>query len=147
MSEGTAPAWQVRDIQRQGLLIDLVTKILAEEERRTEVEQQMIIWTLELASFLAALLSAKAVGTETSFTSRFDNDLLHFFDVHILTSIETFSRSQEEADLMYLRLAEKLIDMGGYQLQAALSRQELFQPKLIFGVEDRTQEIPLPREQ
>ncbi|MEJ0021761.1 MAG: hypothetical protein WDN47_04265 [Candidatus Doudnabacteria bacterium] len=138
MSEGTAPAWQVRDMQRQKLLEKLFDNILE--------ANQPDAWIMGLASFLVALLSAKEASAQPGFTARLDEDMLHFFDAYISTAIEPFARSQEEKDVLYLRLAEKLLESGGSKITAELSKQEMMNPKLIFGVEDRTEEIPIPDE-
>jgi hypothetical protein len=59
-----------------------------------------------------------------------------------LDGIRRFQRSEKEGKSLLAELLEWIVDEIARPYHSALHEQEMRQPKLIYGVEDRTEEIP-----
>jgi len=138
---GKAPAWQVREMQRQQLLERLMQQIIRQEDA---------IGLEDLHEALLFLLQMELKYSRVWVSVHFDLSLIRtevkqkvcnlFGEME--DEVKKFSRSQEEGKGIYAKLFEWVASEIVRPYHAALHTQELHEPKKIYGIEDRTAEIP-----
>jgi hypothetical protein len=136
---GTAPAWQVRDMQRNKVIADFKRMVLdAEDHTDAAPLHRAMLYTL-----------LQIVAGEKMLDLRMTNDIpAHSrglgagLAMNLYAAVEKFQRSEAEGRML---LAEGIVWLAGEiarPFRAALSSQELMDPKTIYGVEDRTTDVP-----
>lgn len=141
MSTGTGPAWQVRESARQKLVERIQQKIISLEDQ---------IGRTNLLRLLLHIIDKELTFGQVSINNReFENVpsghkglVLELFS-EISELIRQFQRSETEGDVIHAKLFEWTASEIVRKYHSRLQTQEMHYPKLIYGVEDRTEEVPL----
>lgn len=140
MSKGTAPAWQIRKMQRQKLLKEIQRKIAGTAE---EFEIEWDLYRLLIRLFDTALVGSPIVKDLWDIPKEVHDIALLVFGQSRL-AIQSFERSRQEG----LALTAKLLEWTAGQVVAvhhkALRNEEFAHPRLIYGTERATDEVPIP---
>jgi len=143
MSNGTAPAWQVREMQRQKLLEEIKQKIIHREDDFAEHNLFNLYWTLSYLFYSQLQRSGKGLGYDDLSKSAWANErIASLLFSEVLEEINKFQRSGEEGRALLGEFLEWAANEIARPHYSALGTQEVDQPKIIYGVEDRTEEIP-----
>lgn len=139
----TGPAWQVRESARQNLLDGLKQKIIRKEDDFAEHNLFNLYWTLSYLIFSELQYSEKGIGYGDLSRSGWANErsASRLF-AEVLEEINKFQRSREEKHALLAELLEWTASEIAQPYYSALGTQEVDEPKLIYGVEDRTEEVP-----
>lgn len=141
---GTAPAWQVRESQRQRLLEEIKRKII---DLENEIERDKLNWFL-LYTLEGKLRRPKKMafppetilvipGWPREHTTR----ARKLFLVGIEGAVNTFKRSEEEGSALFAKLFEWVAQGIVHSYSFGLRRQETENPTLILGTACATDEI------
>lgn len=137
----TAPAWQVREHQRQKLLEKLHQKVIAQLDN---------FKTIDLFRVLLFLLDKKLATLEISISasdfpeiSWATREIVFGLFCEMSQKIGDFQRSEEEGHALLAMLFQWVADNLANPHHAALQTQELCKPELIYGTERATDEVPL----
>ena len=143
MSNGTAPAWQVRDMQRQKLLEGIKQKIIRREDDFAEHNLFNLYWTLSYLIYSQLQRSEKGLSYDDLSRSAWSNERLSsFLFSEVLKEIDEFQRSEKESRALLGELLEWVAGEIALPYYSELGTQEVDEPKIIYGVEDRMEEIP-----
>lgn len=137
---GTAPAWQVREMQRQYLLNDLKTRLFEQEEvyGKTSVHRVLLLVLERELSIRRAFLES----SDLSDIEWGEKDALFRFYIRLDQTIRKFERCPEEGQLLRAELFKYVAHQIASPPSMALQRIEMDHSKMLYGVEDRTEEIP-----
>lgn len=140
MGNGTGPAWQVRESARGQFLENIKRKIIDMEEDIGRVNIHRIL----LRFIEKELISGRAsINTREFGNIPQDHQALVFgLFLEISASVRTFQRTETEGDAILAKLFIWIASEIAQPYASALQTQEMNYPKKIYGVEDRTQEIP-----
>lgn len=139
----TGPAWQVRESARQKLLEGIQQKIIGRED-------DFVTYNFNLYGELFSLLERKLTllkngidgdgGAPVSIWE--DGKKVHNLFSEIVTEVVEFQRSKEEGNALLAKLLEWVAGEIARPFYSTLQTQEFHHPKLIYGIEDRTKEVP-----
>lgn len=139
----TGPAWQVRESARQELLKGVQRKIVRREDDFAEHNLFNLYWTLSYLLYSQLRRSDKGVGYNDLSRSGWANErLASCLFSEVLKEVEEFQRSKEEGRALLGELLEWAVNEIVQPHYSALGTQEVDEPKIIYGIEDRTEEIP-----
>ncbi|MFZ3044246.1 MAG: hypothetical protein WA058_04050 [Minisyncoccia bacterium] len=143
----TAPAWQVRESQRQKLLEGFKQKIIGYEDSFPGGYLYKILLGLsqeQIANYHPWMMTGPVAFL-----------VLDMPDVHlearekiaalfreIRDGVRQFERSEEEGRALLAKLFEWMAGEIARPYHSALQHQEIRNPKLVYGVERATDEIP-----
>lgn len=142
MSKGTAPAWQVRDMQRHKLLEGLQGRMSAEAER-FPIEwdlYRVLIRLLDTLLFEGSITTPKDLA---GIPQEVHNSALGLLR-EILQDIDRFKRSAPEGRALMAQLLEYAVERLTDARYEALRNDEFAHPKLIFGTDRATDDMPIP---
>jgi hypothetical protein len=142
MARDIAQTWQARQIQRQMFVNRIVDDVLVWGKRSMPGSTKYI---LEMSFLISGQLIERKSVPESINRAKFSTQLVNFFDNYIQGPLENFSRSEEEADVLRSEIAQKLLEIAGYDIRTRLKEQEFLNPSLIFGSTDRIKEIKVDR--
>lgn len=144
MSKGTAPAWQVRDMERQKLLENIQRQLdNAELGPKHESDVFRLIMTMVPEMMSDNRMTVGASGTLPSIPwerRKRVHDLLWSIDA----SIENFKRSDDEGKALWAKVLEWSVRIFTARYHRALNTQEMLEPMLIFGTAKSTDKVPIP---
>lgn len=141
MKRATGPAWQVRESARQELLKGVQRKIVRREDD---------LGRLNLYRIFLHLLNGQLTFSQSGISANDLSDIpwenreqaLRFF-CKVLDEIAEFQRSEEEGHALLAKLLEWVAGEIARPCYSALQKQEIVNPKLVYGVENATDEVPL----
>ena len=139
----TGPAWQVRETARQKLLEGIKQKIIRREDDFAEHNLFNLYWTLSYLFYSQIQFSHGGIGYVDLSKSGWANERLTFqLFSEVLKEVKEFQRSEEEGRALLGELLEWAANEIARPHYSALGTQEVDEPKIIYGVEDRNEEIP-----
>jgi hypothetical protein len=142
MTQGKAPAWQAREMERQNFL-ENIERQLNDAERSFKHESDVYQLVMLI---VPQMLSDGRVSQSTLPSIPWERckqvyDLLMTIDA----SIEQFKRSDDEGKALWAKVLEWSARgfTSGYHRK--LNTQEMLEPMLIFGTTRSTDEVPIPQ--
>jgi hypothetical protein len=145
MSNGTAPAWQVRESERQQLLGGIQQEIINLED---EVGRDKLHWFL-LHTLAEKLRRPENIafppgsillipGWPREHTAR----VRKLFLIGIEGAVNNFKRTEEEGSALFAKLFEWVAKGIVHSYSFDLRKQEIENPMIIYGTACATDEIP-----
>lgn len=143
MSKGTAPAWQVRDMERQKLLENIQRQLDgAELGPKHESDVFRLVMTM-VPEMLADNRMTPGMLPSIPWERRKQvQDLLWSIDA----SIENFKRSDDEGRALWAKVLEWSVRAFIARYHRALNTQEMLEPMLIFGTTKSTDKVSIPED-
>lgn len=131
-------AWEVREAQRQRLLESLRMAAFREDEdlEGNHLNRFFLELVAEIISCLKTRLTKQPDRPATE--GRRVKDFVEL----AFSEISSFARTEEERDFLSAELALALFRSGLSPFFAALTRQEVHRPELVYGGHKATDEIP-----
>ncbi|GEM_PF-2462175 len=143
-SRGNAPAWQVRDMQRQKLLENIqhhLSNVENEFEQGSDVHR--LVMELVSGKLATGSLGMSLSGTLPSIPWKKRN-LVYRLVLSADASIDDFKRSYEEGLFLWAKVLEWSTGQFTHSFHAALHSQETLEPQKVYGTEHSMQEVPIP---
>lgn len=149
MGNGTAPAWQVRDVQQEKL-IDKLAEYIFDKDEETEEENYFILrFAIILTRYLLALhragspTFAQKEGFSFGTSNNEEFETFSFLVEKATPAIQEFSRHPAEAAYLHWKLLEKVVEFASAPFARWLSELQAVNPKLIYGAPSDMDEVPL----
>ena len=137
---GTAPAWQVREMQRQALMQEIHRLVLqAEEEVDQATLYRVLLRQLERTLASKGPLLGSHDMLENSWEAREKG--LGIFE-EIRSKISHFRKTTVEEQALLADIFVWMAQEIARPHKAVLASQELHEPEKIYGVKDRIQDVP-----
>lgn len=144
MGNGTMPAWQAREMQRQKLLEDIqrqLDKSNLGQKHESDVLRLVMMMVPEMLAENRMTMSAYGTLPTIPWERRKQvHDLLWSIDA----SIEHFKRSDDEGKALWAKVLEWSVRAFTARFHRVLNTQEMLEPMLIFGTAKSTNKVPIP---
>lgn len=147
MATATITAWQKREIERRNLIALLLGLAYRKSEEFSKTPFHLII-VRAIVNHLKERSEEKHGRRVSGFE---EPDLIrdsgargpyHPFLREVQERITEFARSDAERDALYVRLLEKMIEVGTFYITAELRSEENHEPEKIFKASSATTEVP-----
>lgn len=138
---GTAPAWQVRESQRQKFLKGITQKIYDYEDKVGRINLlRLLLYIVD-----KKLVTGQVTVNKSEFTNVPPNHMTQILALFsgISKSIRKFQRSETEGYALFAKILEWAAGEIAQRHYSELLAQQDSYPEVIYGAKRATDEVPL----